>query len=717
MILRKNRFLFSAAAGVMFGWAVAQGQTADTSGNGLLKGVYAFRNVAVQNEDPTTNNPTQVTATYGTITFDGNGNYTISGMQVDNTVSSGAPQTFSVTATYAIGANGAGYIASPLYPTDPLSNEYGAVAQGVFVGSATEAGSEGFILNDIFIALPFSSSAANGGFTATYQAGLIDFQNGGSASIQNALFNLSPNGSGGLGTISLTGQASNQTASTVIQSVSGATYSFTGGSATLTIPTPSGISAANSLFTGTKTLYQSTDGNFVLGWTSTGYDIFFGVKGLTSSATNSISQGLYFTAGLEDFAEAWGTDSYYGSEYNTGDANGDSIVHQRLNAPGIYGSFAEDFGTDDNIILNSSPNGSAGDNSFEYSYMFGDSGLAYVAVGTGGYYSLVVGLHAANFSGSGVYINPVMVYNAASYQPITAALTPGELITLFGTGLASSTTAVQGGQSVPMTLGGVSATINSIPAPVFAVSSGQVSIIVPYELDQNTTSPYANIQLTNNNVQSNVVQMFFQDSAPGSFSQTQNGLGFAAARHAADGSLITQANPVQPGEYISLYLTGLGTVTPPITDGAVASSTTLTNSDEWTNNNLQVLFNDYGPLGTTGNSATIQFAGLTPGLAALYQINVQVPTTGLAAGDDVEVELFTDTADVNQIYVPYGSGAPPPLIRSAAKHAIVASRTAHAAAHRSSVRRPVTRTMGRNANVVPACDAAQTRATGRHCSR
>ena len=52
--------------------------------------------------------------------------------------------------------------------------------------------------------------------------------------------------------------------------------------------------------------------------------------------------------------------------------------------------------------------------------------------------------------------------------------------------------------------------------------------------------------------------------------------------------------------------------------------------------------------------AQSEFAGLAPGLAGLYQINVQVPTSGLVAGDTVYIEFVTDAADVNQIQIPYG---------------------------------------------------------------
>jgi uncharacterized protein (TIGR03437 family) len=469
----------------------------------------------------------------------------------------------------------------------------------------------------------------------------------------NALFELSPNGSGGLGTISLNGQSSNSTALTLTQTITGASYNFNSdGSATLTIPLPSRVASANALFTGTKTIFESADGNFILGWTAGGYDIFFGVKALAVSGNNSISQGLYFTAGLEDSSGINGTDSFYGGISNSGDSAGDGVVHERLNLPQEY-SF--DFGTDDQIVLNT--DGSTAVDLNGYQYLFGDGGLAFVAIGTDGNFSLVVGMHAASFSGTGVYLSPIGVANAASYQPITASLAPGELIVLTGTGLYSgSGINVAPSGAFPSTLGGVSVSIDSLPCPIYYVSATQISVIVPYGVASNMTG-LANIQVTNNSAKSNVVQMYLTDSAPGAFSQNASGIGYAAAVHAATGALITLSNPAQPGEYISLFLTGLGPVSPTITDGALGPSNPLSFADLYNAGNLDVFFNDYGANGSAGNPGTIQFAGLAPFLAGLYQINVQVPTSGLAAGDNVYIQFVTDAADVNQIQIPYGSGS------------------------------------------------------------
>jgi uncharacterized protein (TIGR03437 family) len=663
---RQNKYLFFMVAFFALGLAAAIGQTQDNSQNGLLKGSYRFRDVAVQNVD-NNYNPTEITASYGTITFDGAGNYTVAGTQVDNVATNGLPVALSITGTYAIGSNGLGYLSNLSYPTDPVANIYGAVSQGVYTGSATEAAQDGNIYNDIFIAIPVASAApSNASFTSSYQAGLLDFTSAGSTAIKNALFGLAPNGKGGFGTITLSGQAANQLASTLTQTVTGGTYNFnTDSSATLTIPLPTGVNTANALFTGSKTMFESADGNFILGWTATGYDIFFGVKALATSASNSTSAGLYFTSALEDAPSGNGTDSYYGSTNDSGNTNGDGIVHYRLNLPG---DLAFDYGTDNQIELNAdgtvfSALGSTDLNG--YSYTFGDAGQAFVAIGTNGNFSLLVGLHAAAFSGSGVFLNPIGVNNAASGQPVTASIAPGELLVLYGSGLASSTVITQGGQTFPTKLGGVTVSIDGIPCPIYYVTAGQLAVIVPYAVASNPTG-LANIVVSNNGSVSNMVQVYLTDALPGSFSQTASGIGYAAATHAATGQLITAANPAEPGEYISLYLTGLGTVTPAVQDGALGPSSPLSWSDLYEAGNLSVNFNDYSN-GTAGNAGSIAFAGLAPTLAGLYQINVQVPTSGLVSGDNVYVELITDAADENQIQIPFGLGAPAPQIRSGLK--------------------------------------------------
>ena len=683
-------FRFPAALALL-GLSIASGQTQDNSQNGLLKGSYRFRHVAVLGVDGTYD-PSEVNASYGSITFDGAGNYTISGTSVDNTVSGGAPKPLNVSGTYAIGSNGAGYIANPLFPTDVNAYIYGAAAQGIYTGSSTEVGNEGLVLNDIFIAIPVGSPPTNASFTSPYQTGLLDFQGGVATSIMNALFELAPNGKGGFGPLAINGQSSNSNV-TASQPVTGATYNFSSdGSATLMIPLSPGVTAPNALFTGSKTMFESADGNFILGWTATGYDIFFGVKALTTNGTNSASAGLYFTAALEDSTGAFGTDSYYGGVSNAGNSKGDGIIHQRFNLTNAY---SYDYGSDDQIDVNA--DGTTSADFLGYMYVFGDGEQAFVAIGSNGTYSLLVGMHAASFSGSGVFLNPAYVVNAASYAPVTASLAPGELINLYGTGLSPVSMSMQGGQVFPTGgIGGVTVTIDGLPCPVYYVSSTQISVIVPYGVASNMTA-LADIQVNNNGQKSNVVQMYLTDAEPGAFSQGQNGIGLAAALHAATYAEITPSDPAQDGETIALYLTGLGPVTPAIKDGALGPSPTLSNADVFSAGNLAVYFNDYSSFSVL-NQGTIVFAGLTPGLAGLYQLNVTLPSGALTPGDNVYVEFVTDAADVNQIQIPFGSGS----AASAARPARRSPAARLAARQRASPKRSAHRMIRRGAAPPPA---------------
>ena len=84
------------------------------------------------------------------------------------------------------------------------------------------------------------------------------------------------------------------------------------------------------------------------------------------------------------------------------------------------------------------------------------------------------------------------------------------------------------------------------------------------------------------------------------------GSGPAAAVHASTGALVTDLNPAQRGEIISLFLTGLG------------QTVRIGGLDVVTVNPEVGLY--------PAASARILFAGLAPGYVGLYQINFEVPS-------------------------------------------------------------------------------------------
>jgi uncharacterized protein (TIGR03437 family) len=155
--------------------------------------------------------------------------------------------------------------------------------------------------------------------------------------------------------------------------------------------------------------------------------------------------------------------------------------------------------------------------------------------------------------------------------------------------------------------------INNLAAPIYYVSSTQIAAIVPYE----TTASVAQIQVINNKTSSNVVTELVNATTPGVFTNPAGGIGYAAAEH-ADGSLISASSPAQIGETIAIFVTGLGDVFPSIADGAAGVSGSTSNAIT---------------ADVNGTAATVKYAGLAPGEAALYQVNLVIPT-GLTSGDN-----------------------------------------------------------------------------------
>jgi uncharacterized protein (TIGR03437 family) len=572
-------------------FSVANAQTFDTSGNGLLNGADYFRQVFYQFDS--TGSLAREVALFGNITFDGNGHYSISGSKVDTSSSSTSAQSFTTTGTYSIAASGMGFISNPFATGDSI---YGLVSKGIFIGSSTET-TKGY--NDLFIAAPVGSTpATNATFNGTYFVSYVD-----PGVPLDAAFQLSPNGQGALGTVNATGYF--QTSTTpVSQNFTGVTYAFSNGAANV-----SWHGTSQTLLPVGAVLYISPDGNFIFGGDSSGFDMFVGVRTSGSAPTNFT--GLYYQTGIDvDYADGF-FDTYYGSfsvvaQPSATPMSGFVVEDQRVSSVGFP---AYDYTFNNAYKFNS--DGTYDDNFLSQHYVFGAGGAVRIGFGLGPVLGFNVALQAPSFSGSGVYLNPTGVVNAASFAPFTARLSPGQFITLFGTGLAPGT-ATASSLPLPGKLNNVQVMINGRAAPLNYVSPTQISAIVPY-----FTESIAQIQVINNNVSSNTVSELMNQTSPGIFTY---GGGYAAALH-ANFSLVSTSSPAQIGETIQVYLTGLGTVAPAVADGAPGSATPPLNT---TTNQIAADID--------GTTANVSYQGLAPGFAGDYQLNVTIPS-GLSAGD------------------------------------------------------------------------------------
>jgi uncharacterized protein (TIGR03437 family) len=235
------------------------------------------------------------------------------------------------------------------------------------------------------------------------------------------------------------------------------------------------------------------------------------------------------------------------------------------------------------------------------------SGNLYIADAANGRIRKVSALGATTtptFSAAGIT-------NGASFK---TGLTAGALITIFGTNLSNGVVgfASFGQVPLPTSLASTRVLINGSAIPLFYVvniaGTEQISAQVPFEIagQQNVS-----LAIDNGRTVSPAVQVPVLPAQPGIF--LPDGVN-GAFLHGADNSLVSAAKPAHAGEVVVLYCTGLGAVTPPGTTGALASGTTLSNTN-------------ITPIVTVGGvTANLAFSGLAPGLVGLYQINLTVPS-------------------------------------------------------------------------------------------
>jgi len=608
----------------------------DNSGNGTLSGAYFVRQVLAANIDPNTSAIGRAVSIAGIITFDGKGGYSFSGQIVDSTTGSTA-SPYSVSGNYAVQSNGLMQIQNPI---DTMQIDYGGVAgigPSAIVASATETNGT---YNDVFVAIPVSTGTSS--VTGSYQMGFIDFLQGNASQVRDGYFTLTATGSGAFSNTTVNGAMANQGSTPGTQSVSGITYSLTNGSGTLTFPTSG--SPATALVSGPKTFAVSSDGNILVAGSASGFDLMVGVKALSGSASNSMFQGTYYNAALENDASglANGTnfvDSFYGSTLALGQGN--LISHLRLD-------YFDSLSYDDTLdgIYNFTSGGTYNDGDFLTT--LGAGGQAALQVGLNNFYTLSINFEAKQYTGSAPFINPVEVWNAASFAPVTNSVAPGEYVSIFGTNFTST---AQSAQSFPFptNLGNVQVMVNGVAAPLGYVSPTQINFVMPFA---TPIFSFAQFQVISGNTPSNMVTLYTAASAPGVFSLTNNGGSFApgvgpAAVTHANGSLVTKSSPAVAGETLVLYVTGLGAVSPPVADGAAAPSNPLSyvvDTDIGVDIEDQN-FNRY-------TSPSISFAGLAPGFAGLYQINFVVPSgvpTGLQWVNVGTSDAYTSEA---KIYFP-----------------------------------------------------------------
>jgi uncharacterized protein (TIGR03437 family) len=578
--------------------------------NQSLNGKFFFRHVSLGTDGSSVTNLSDSRSLMGILTFDGAGGFTFVGQQVTG---SAAPASQSGKGSYSVDAGGFVTMDNPIRSGAKINARYSAEA---LLGSSTESADNAF---DLFIAIPApAGQAALGGPYATVD---LEFPGATTTSMRTSQFTINALTLGNLATFTLAGHAVNVSAGSKqpATSVSGATYTMgADGTGSFTVP-----STAQTLLTGTKTLYLSASGNVVIGGSAVpgAHDIIIGVKA-AAGASNATWNNTLWAAGLR--VDGTTVSSFSGAVAARGGTNVTWSRRIRELAEGS-GIAKEDFTGTNLYTVNSDGTGS-----IELTAIgLGAGGKMLVGAGVGDVpsaYEILFGVQTPTLSGTGVFLNPLGVINAASFAPPGNPISPGQFVALFGTGLAA-TTATAKPPYPTANFNGVTVQINGKNAPLYFVSSGQINALVPFA----TTGPTATIAVQNSTGTSNTVTVPVAATAPGVYSLDQSGSGGGAILH-ADFSLVNDNSPATAGETVLIFLTGMGATNPTVQDGTAGTAGTLYKS-----------VSDVAVY-VAGNPGTVAFNGLAPGFPGLYQINVTLPAP-LPSGKNGRLPLAISTGN------------------------------------------------------------------------
>jgi uncharacterized protein (TIGR03437 family) len=204
----------------------------------------------------------------------------------------------------------------------------------------------------------------------------------------------------------------------------------------------------------------------------------------------------------------------------------------------------------------------------------------------------------------------VGIADAVTYSSLYPPI--GGLISAFGANLSSDVLLAAASTPVPISLYGLTMLVNAQPAAILAVTPWQVNAQMPPGLADGPAT--FEIQFADG-ATSNSVQQEVRAISPNVLivpsphsTDCQD-----AVLHAGSSIPADAQHPASVGETVEIYATGLGPTRPQVPLGMPAPAAPLATLRY----PVTVLLG--------GAPATVTFAGLTPGLIGIYQINATIP--------------------------------------------------------------------------------------------
>jgi uncharacterized protein (TIGR03437 family) len=207
-------------------------------------------------------------------------------------------------------------------------------------------------------------------------------------------------------------------------------------------------------------------------------------------------------------------------------------------------------------------------------------------------------------------VAPPSISAVVSAADGTSPVAPGGLITIFGSQL-NPTNLATSQIPLPTALGDSCVTVNGQLMPIIFVSPTQINAQMPFQAIGDTVV----VVHTPGGISDNF-DLTIEATAPAVFLSASAGplTNLPTVMRASDGLLISDSDPVHPGDTLMVYLTGMGQVSPSLITGLPGPGNPLATALAPPTVNLG------------GVNLPVLYAGLAPGEVGVYQINVMVPT-------------------------------------------------------------------------------------------
>jgi uncharacterized protein (TIGR03437 family) len=203
-------------------------------------------------------------------------------------------------------------------------------------------------------------------------------------------------------------------------------------------------------------------------------------------------------------------------------------------------------------------------------------------------------------------VDPIVIKTGPSiFRAISAAsavfplsVAPGMIVAVYGN-LLSAETAKAPATPPPKQLSDAQMLLAGTPIPLYYASPSLINAVIP-----ESASGLVRLGVQNTSG-SHTINVVVESAVPSIFTQDASGQGAAAALNAGSGTLVTPQSPIHGGDYLELFLTGLGATTP--------------------HNGLDYA-NQLPTVTISGQDCPVTYAGRVSTYPGLDQINCVVPS-------------------------------------------------------------------------------------------